>query len=152
MRSTGLLAIVVLSCITRPLAHGQGEKGKSDQDLIRGTWKIVGVEKEGKTEKAHSFLDSLRFTPDQLLLIGNDPKKTTSVYTYKLDATKQPKTIDTTHDLKGRQVVEWMIYDLNGDELKLSWSGEGGPRPNRLESKVGDSWESLVLKRVKDKK
>ena len=134
----------------------KGEKRKSDHDLIQGTWKIVEFQEAGKVLKAYPPFHSFRFTADWLLLIAKNAKGKEAAIPlmYKLDASKRPKTMDTTHELeKGKPIVQRAIYALDGDELKLSMTGAGKPYPTKLESKAGDDWMSFVLKRVKkDKK
>jgi uncharacterized protein (TIGR03067 family) len=152
-----LIPLAALCAATLLPADDKGEKRKSDHDLIQGTWKIVEFQEAGKVAKAYPPFHSFQLTADWLLLNAKDAKgKEVVVYgfMYKLDASKRPKTMDTTHELeKGKPIVQRAIYALDGDELKLSMASAGKPYPTKLESKAGDDWISFVLKRdKKDKK
>jgi uncharacterized protein (TIGR03067 family) len=151
-----LIPLAVMCAATLSPADNKGEKRKSDHDLIQGTWKIVEFQEAGNVLKAHPFFHSIRFTADGLFLMGKNAKGKEGAIPlmYTLDASKRPKTMDTTHELeKGKPIVQRAIYALDGDELKLSMTAAGKPYPTKLESKAGDAWISFVLKRVKkDKK
>jgi uncharacterized protein (TIGR03067 family) len=128
-------------------AVGQDDATAKDLKSIQGTWKIVsmrrgGIEEvQGKVEDATAVITGNELT----LTVGKDnfPKAV-----FKLDATKQPATIDlglTTEQgfpNKG-------IYELKGDALTVCWGGDGKPRPAKLTStKEGDE-RLLVLQRLK---
>jgi uncharacterized protein (TIGR03067 family) len=136
----------VLCAATLLAAEKQGEKPKTDRDLIQGTWKVVTIQEAGKSPKVP---DDLRFviTADTLLI---KPGKDDPIgMKYKLDPAKRPKAMDTTHEIDpGKPIVQRAIYSLEGDELKICLESAGKPRPTKFESKAGDSSIMLVLKRA----
>ena len=140
--------LAVLSAATLIASGGeQGEKAKSDHELIQGTWKVVSAQEAGKAPK---IPDDLRFviTADTLFI---KPGKDDPIgMKYKLDASKKPKAMDTTHEIDpGKPISQLAIYALDGDELKLCLEAAGKPRPTKFESKAGETTIVWVLKRAK---
>jgi uncharacterized protein (TIGR03067 family) len=120
---------------------------KSDKELIQGTWEVVSSSESGREVPA----DGARFifTADMLML---QPKDATNVrdmmgMKYTLDPTKQPKSIDTSHELDpGQPIIQLGIYSLKGDTLELCLEGAGIPRPTEL---GGETGHGFILKRTK---
>ena|SRR5688572_2781311 len=119
------------------------EKPKSDKEMIQGTWDIVSTGELGKPQSA---------TGRQIIFAANimtykDKEFFRPGIQYKLDATKKPKEIDTSHELDpGNPIIQLGVYSLDGDTLKLRLAAAGEPRPAKLEPKAG---EFFVCKRVK---
>jgi len=152
MRQIALIPFAVMFAAMLFAGHSNGEKPKSDHDLIQGKWKIVSAAEGGTVAKPEEYpFTHFEFTADTLSFWGKSErtaKPAAITLTYKLDASKQPKTMDTSHELdKGKPIIQLAIYALDGDELKLSLAPAGKPYPTKLESK-GD-WSFFVLKRVK---
>jgi uncharacterized protein (TIGR03067 family) len=144
----GETLIVVGARVAEPEA--KGEKTKTDHDLIQGRWKVISVEEAGK---APPVPDDLRFVITADTLFIRPGKDDPIGMTYKLDPTKQPKAMDTTHEIDpGKPIVQLAIYSLDGDELKLCLEAAGKPRPTKFASKAGDTSVVWVLKRVTKEK
>ncbi len=128
-----------------------GEKPKSDKDLIQGTWQVVSGTEGGQVRDPKGL--RILVTADMLVFQPKDAKsaKDTLRMTYKLDPTKNPKQIDTSHRLSPTEkpFIQLGIYSLAGDSLTLCLAAAGKPRPTKLESREGDSSVSFILKRVK---
>jgi uncharacterized protein (TIGR03067 family) len=142
-----LTNLAVLCAATLFAAEMQGEKPKMDQELIQGTWKAVSAQESGKSPK---IPDDLRFiiTADTLMIKRG--KDDPIGMKYKLDPSKKPKAMDTTHEIDpGKPISQLAIYALDGDELKLCLEAAGKPRPTKFESKAGDTTIVWVLKRAK---
>ena len=70
--------------------------------------------------------------------------------TFKIDATKTPKTMDITAvegQNKGKTVLA--IYELSGDTLKVCYDAKGGPRPAMFESTADNKLVLVVYKKKK---
>ncbi|HVS35980.1 MAG TPA: sigma-70 family RNA polymerase sigma factor [Gemmataceae bacterium] len=136
----------------RRAADDKDEKPQSDKDLIQGTWDVVSFT-EGGTEAPPEMARNIQmvFTAD-LLKWGpkdsKDPKDTIGIH-YTLDPAKDPKGIDTSHEIDlGKPIVQLGVYSLEGDALKLCLSAAGKPRPTKLESDAAHGSVLFVLKRA----
>jgi uncharacterized protein (TIGR03067 family) len=77
--------------------------------------------------------------------------------TFKIDATKRPKTIDSTPAgsrsagaaATGKSKPILGIYELDGDTLKICNSLPGKPRPTDFAAKTGSSHTRIVWQREK---
>jgi uncharacterized protein (TIGR03067 family) len=144
-------ACAILMVATASAAGQQGERPKTDKELIQGTWEVISALEGGrKTTEA----DGLRIiiTAGMLTVRPKNAQgeKDTLGLSYTLDPTQQPRAIDTSHELEpGKPFIDLGVYSLDGDTLKLCLAAAGKPRPTTLESKAGDSSNSFVLKRVK---
>ena len=68
---------------------------------------------------------------------------------YYLDPHTDPKRLDTSIMVDGREEISKGIYAVNGDILKLSWRVVGD-RPRDFESRDRDEKIVLVLRRAGD--
>ncbi len=141
----------ILTAVAALAADGKDEKPKSDKELIQGTWDVVSSTEAGRAVPAENTRNlQIIFTADMMSFRPKDaknPKDTTSIQ-YTLDPTKDPKEIDTSHELDpGKPILQLGIYSLERDTLKLNLEAAGKPRPTKLESKAGDTGILFVLKR-----
>jgi uncharacterized protein (TIGR03067 family) len=111
-----------------------------DAKEIQGTWKMVSMAAEGKTDTG----------PDEIMVIGGgkitlyEGSESAETGQYRLDSTASPRTIDLV-DADGQ--VAQGIYSLAGDDLKI-WAAEPGvARPKQFESQAGANITVMVLKR-----
>ena len=64
---------------------------------------------------------------------------------YKLDPKKQPKAIDTTHEIDpGKPILQMGSYSLEKDRLTLCIAAKGVDRPRRFKTDKGNTF---VLRR-----
>jgi RNA polymerase sigma factor (sigma-70 family) len=136
------------------------DKTNDDNDAIQGTWKVTGVEMNGKDmpdDAGAKEMKSAKWIIMADKLTVSMPKQGQHDVTYKLDPTKKPKQIDFTPldgppNEKGK--TGHGIYSLEGDVLKLCMPRvpDAGERPTELRTKE-DSKDLLVtLKREKPAK
>jgi len=125
----------------------KGGKAKEDKDAILGTWKVEKVEVDGMdgsdTEKGMELKGAtLTFTADKIVAKAGEKSVE---FTYKLDPSAKPKTID----LDNGGGKSWMsVYSLDGNTLKICSPHEpGGDRPAEVRTKEGSRSFMLVLKR-----
>jgi uncharacterized protein (TIGR03067 family) len=120
-----------------------------DAAALRGTWKLSSWQTDGKQlsddhlEGGKLVLDGDRFT---VTLAGQE----TSTGTQKLDATKNPKTIDITADGDPKPGDTCLgIYEIDGDEFRVAFAPPGKPRPTAFTTKPESGQWLHVWTRVK---
>jgi uncharacterized protein (TIGR03067 family) len=144
--STLAVAAVALS---GPL--GRAEDAKDDLKALAGKWKLVGMERGGQAIPEGEV-------PAGTGTFDKDGRFTFSVAdyeaegTFKLDPTKQPKTIDVTHT-KGadKDKQQFGIYKLEKGKLTICTAHPGKAaedRPTGFTTKDSDH-VLVVFERVK---
>ncbi len=121
---------------------------KKEIDKFQGTWKFVSIVAEGKEVPEDGFKDA------RLIIKGDKftstDGKETHKGTFKVDVSKQPKTIDvvfTEGPEKGN--TSKGIYELEGDTYKVCIGLTGKTRPTEFASKPDSGHVLEVLKREK---
>jgi uncharacterized protein (TIGR03067 family) len=116
-------------------------KGKTDRDVFQGEWDVVDAEKGGEKIPENFRKDiHVKFAGDKVVLDIVGDKKDGS---FKLDASKKPRTIDLTIEDK----TALGIYELSGDTLKVRMAEPGSARPKDFGSTAGTDDSMVVLKR-----
>jgi uncharacterized protein (TIGR03067 family) len=68
----------------------------------------------------------------------------------KADPSKKPKALDVTSlDGPDKGKTYLAVYEVSGDDLRISTAEPGKDRPTEVSSKEGNGWMLLTLKRVK---
>ena len=131
-------------------------KGKTDQELLQGVWKLVEIDSKGKkTTDEEVSLMRFKIEKDHMEIYvegktgGRVRKKT-----FTLGASKSPKEIDIT-SLDGAEEgeVAACIYKLEKDKLTLCmpyWTKEINKRPKEFKASVDDGLMVMFLERVHD--
>ena len=121
---------------------------KKESEKISGTWKIISVEPDGQPDT------TLRNATVSFAVDGKFTIKfadaTRGEGTYKVDPSKNPKTMDYTLNIgsnKGK--LQEGIYALEGDILKICGSTPDKPRPKKFSAKADSGQVLLELKREK---
>jgi len=137
------------------------QKEVPDAKRILGTWKVVAIEVNGKTNRdpkspglSHGpwiitaekiTQEGTHFTEEKGYFKGK------SETPYKLDSTKSPKEIDfieTRLDGTKNPKPALGIYSLDGDTLRICMAaGDEQPRPTEFATKPGSNLYFQVLKR-----
>jgi uncharacterized protein (TIGR03067 family) len=147
VRSSPLVGLAVLLLCGGGLLVAEGEPKKDavkeDMKKLQGTWMYVSAEKLGKPLTIDKE-KRLVITGDHLRVQGS---KMPREATFRLNPTTNPKHIDLTFKVKGREEAQHAIYEIKGETLKVCSAGPKGKRPPDFDSKYG---VLLVLKRVKD--
>jgi uncharacterized protein (TIGR03067 family) len=146
-----LLAFLALGLLVG--ADSPKEEAKKVQEKLQGTWKAVSVERRGESkedeEDHHLIFDGSKFRikrGDQTMVQG----------TFKLDASKKPKTIDMkiTEDENGKHKGQTAlgIFALDGETLKWCVAEPGTTeRPKDFSAPADTKLMCITLKREKAK-
>jgi uncharacterized protein (TIGR03067 family) len=114
---------------------------------LNGTWQVVSQSTNGKEDAIPKDGGDMVTLNDGKYTIKEGDKDICKG-TFKLDSTKTPMSIDKTMsegDDKGKTALG--IYQLTGDEVKVSWSRAGETdRPAGFDAK---SYRVTTLKRIK---
>ena len=139
-----LLAVLVVGLLLG--ADGDKDAGKKGGDALKGTWKIVSAERDGKPQEK-PVGDKVTFEGATLTIQG---KEQDHKGTYKVDAGKKPKQIDITPgDGPQKDQVMEGIYSVEKDELKICIAKPGSARPTDFMTKEGSESHLIILKRDK---
>jgi uncharacterized protein (TIGR03067 family) len=116
---------------------------------LAGTWKQVGYERDGVLEPLdeHGWEPRTTFSGDAFVVTladGSVPIRGT----YKLDPTRNPKTVDWT-DSVGEDAGKTLlaIYRLEGDSFTFCAASPGLARPTEFKTRTGQVLR--VCRRVK---
>jgi uncharacterized protein (TIGR03067 family) len=112
---------------------------------VEGRWKVVSVEVAGAAAPGLEGAELVFAEGKKSFTL---PDKRVEKGTYRLDATKKPKEIDSTTE--GRGGVEKGIYVIEDDTLKLCLATQGGPRPTEFATKPRTDQILIVLRRADD--
>jgi uncharacterized protein (TIGR03067 family) len=116
----------------------------SDDQRIRGTWKVVEDQKDGKPFPG-TIGHRLRFQDGELLQIRDGV--TIHRFRYRLHPEMEPKGFDFLP--KGRQIWDDRgIYELGDNRLTLCYGHRGAIRPIHFDTNRGDARRLVVLQRV----
>jgi uncharacterized protein (TIGR03067 family) len=147
--------LMVAACV---LAAGTGTvraQAKTDQDLLQGSWVIVGKEFMGKKATKKEVL----LLKGEMVVKGNTvtqwaeeegKKEIVSKSKFKLNPKAKPKAVDVTYTagaLKGKTVRA--IYELKGDTLKVCFAIGSKRRPKKFAGEEDGRTLFLTYKRVK---
>ena len=144
MRNASLFLVVAVM-LTVSDSWGQDPPGKDDPvkaevKRLEGLWLYTHGESGGFTTRVQGFSPALLFEGDKVtegrVFPGRDIQKFGSG-PYKLDPSKDPKTVDFTLKEKDqKEVTRLGIYKLEKDKLVMSFSEPGAKeRPQEFDQK-----------------
>jgi uncharacterized protein (TIGR03067 family) len=141
----GFLFATVIAPAKGTLAGDAGE--------LQGTWQVVDLEANGAKKPSEEIQGwKVIFKDDEVWLVkpsGTDPK-----LKFKLDPTKDPKTIDLiVQEGQDKGKVAPGIYALGNSQLRLCINifGDLSYRPREFKTKERDGVGFLTLERVEAK-
>jgi uncharacterized protein (TIGR03067 family) len=139
------LGVVLISLL---IAADDAKKDDTlkDKERLQGTWIIQSSERDGQADEG-SKEDTVIFNGDSVTVMTKDREQKA---TFKLNASKNPKTIDfTPSEESEKDKVVLGIYSLDKDELKVCFTEPGGERPTEFSAKAGTGHHLHILKRKK---
>jgi uncharacterized protein (TIGR03067 family) len=136
---------VLLGLAVIGLTIAADDKKDDLKDKLKGTWHVVAMEVNGKKVPEEFFKgQTMAFGPDKVTLKEKDKVESA---TYAVDAGQKPAHLDMTPTEgpdKGKTVK--MIFQLDGDTLKIGMNTKVGERPKNFDDKEAGV---LTLKREK---
>jgi len=124
------------------------DANKKDLEKMQGDWAQVSFVVDGDKHPDDEAQALFRSMKDDKYTIYQF-KKVIGKGTFKLDASKKPKTIDAATTVGGRELTLLGIYELDQDTLKLCFAPPGKPRPTDFTSKKGSEHRLSVWEREK---
>ena len=132
---------VVLGVACAVVAVATAQPGADEAKKLDGTWVVESTSRDKELAmpwKGGQFV----FAGDMVTL--KLPYMKGETFTFKVDPAKMPKAMDFAPPKKSKQAHRPMIYELDGDSLKLCIGGD--KRPAKLTDKDGFV---VLLKRKK---
>ena len=123
------------------------DTNKNDLERMQGDWAAVSMTHDGHKlpdDDAQSLFRTVKGDQYNLFLF----KKVIGKGTFKIDATKNPKTIDfQPAGAKSEPILG--IYELDGERWKICYALPGKERPKDLTAKEGSGHTLAVWEREK---
>jgi uncharacterized protein (TIGR03067 family) len=122
---------------------------KKDLEGIQGTWSLVSAMEDGRSLAGDKVKETTVIIKDDTFRFPQLAEDATSkAGTFKLDATKKPKQIDTVSTEKEAMLG---IYELEGYGYKVCFAPVGKPRPSEFTSQSGSGNILQVWEREKSR-
>ena len=120
--------------ITLKRVEAGKDKPKDDKEAIRGAWRVIALETDGKEQddrearkvKAQTWV----FGADKLVMKIPGPVAAAdqeAECSYTLDLTQSPAALDVTPTSPNQSATVKAVYSLEGDTLKICHSEGRGP-------------------------
>jgi uncharacterized protein (TIGR03067 family) len=118
---------------------------KKDLDGMQDTWNLVSAMQDGKALPGDEVKQTtIVVSGDTFRFPGLAEDATSRAGTFKLDATKKPKEMDT---ISAEKEVILGIYALDENSYKVCFAAAGKPRPSEFGSAPGSGQILQVWKR-----
>ncbi len=130
-------------------AAARDDAHEQEYKKFEGTWNYAAYETAGRKLPEAGFKGNQYVFHAREYTRKEELAGLTTKGTFKLDPTKQPKTIDMT-DTEGHAKGDTApgIYELEGDTLRLC-TGLGKDRPKEFAAKEDTVYLLIVLKKAK---
>src|SRR5262245_1288930 len=129
--------LLMIAAVSLSFAADNVEEPASKKDLdgLQGSWNLVSAMQDGKALPGDEVKQTtIVISGDTFRFPGLAKDATSRAGTFKLDATKDPKEMDT---ISAEKEIKLGIYELDGDRYKVCFAPAGKPRPNEFASKPG---------------
>jgi uncharacterized protein (TIGR03067 family) len=122
------------------------EAVKKDLKALKGTWKPVSAEFDGKEVPEEDLEGRVATVEEAGKEGGKETGKATArkdgmvvaVGTFEIDPTKKPKTMDyTSTEGEDKGKTSLAIYEIDGDTLRICFGPPEGKRPTEFSAKPG---------------
>ena len=121
----------------------------NDLDVMQGTWNLVSAMEDGQAlSEDYVKQTTIVVKGNTFRFPGLAEDATAREGTFKLDATKNPKEMDSTSTA---EEVSLGIYELEPDSYKICFAPAGKPRPTKFNSEPGSGQILQVWHRQKNK-
>lgn len=127
----------------------KNDPNQADLKKMQGDWALASMTRDGmKTpdDAAQTIFRTVK--GDQYTVLRFD--KAIGKGTFKIDATKKPKTVDFFPDgTKDKTKAMHGIYEFDGAKLKYCYAPAGKDRPTTFSSKDGETQTLAIWEREK---
>jgi uncharacterized protein (TIGR03067 family) len=120
-----------------------GDANAADLAKMQGDWMVVSTTIDGSklsNDEAQTLFRTVSGNSYRIFRFS----KPLSRGTFKLDATKKPKTIDSTPAAAPNGKPLLGIYEFDGKTLKICNARPGQPRPTEFGAKEGSNQTEVV--------
>jgi uncharacterized protein (TIGR03067 family) len=153
LRAVVLVGAVLFAGAGLLIAAGDAkeEAVKKDLEALKGVWKVVAVEKDGKKLGEEQLKGvTVRFDASGRAS-GHKGDKVLFEATFRIDPTKEPRTIDAVQTSEGENKGKPNpgIYEIKGDTLKTCIAESGKDRPTAFSAGPGSGHTLRVYQREK---
>jgi uncharacterized protein (TIGR03067 family) len=134
MKGKLLIASIVVGILAPQAA--QDDPSKKDLEMLQGDWAAISMIPDGQPmpkDDAQAYFRTI--TGNKYTVFRYE--KPLAKWTFTIDATKRPKTIDARREGDDKGVPSLGIYDFDAGKFKLCVAGPGKDRPTAFESKPG---------------
>ena len=115
-----ILFVLIAAVVANPV--------EDEVKKLEGTWVVVSATLDGKPIESEERAREVSFAGYKLVIKTEAGKE--EKWTFKIDPTKKPKTLDVTPEVKATPAkVGSAIYELDGDRLKICIDD---PRPKEF--------------------
>jgi uncharacterized protein (TIGR03067 family) len=127
------------------LVAADNPKGGVKKELkkFQGKWVLVSMEFNGKAAPAEA-VKKVRLTVKGNKVTIHEGEKETKA-TFKLNPAKDPKWLDATATVNGKEEKTLGIYKFDGGKLTVCYSHVTGNRPKEFSSEGGTKEKPLIL-------
>jgi len=147
-RPTDFSAPAESNRILREFERVVDDPGKKDLELFEGTWRFESLQAAGEVRSFDDIRDSRLTIKGEAFTLKQAAGDVTG--TFKLDATKTPKTIDATYtDGPQKGTTMQGIYEIDETTFKVCVAVDGLTRPTEFKSEAGSVHVLQVLKKEK---
>jgi uncharacterized protein (TIGR03067 family) len=142
-------AFLFCSCILLIAAEDPAnEASKKDLAKMQGDWAIATMIQDGaklSDDEVQSIFRTVKGDQYTVFLF----RKSVGKGTFKIDATKKPKTIDFVAAIGEQKQTLLGIYELEGDTYKICYAAAGKDRPKDFGCKKGSGHSLTIWEREK---
>jgi uncharacterized protein (TIGR03067 family) len=129
-------------------AAAPAQDAKKELEKLQGEWTMVSLEQRGKKVPDETVnLYKLTIKGDQWIVKAGDGPE--SKVTFKIDPSKDPKTLDMTFKGADEETSSQGIYKLEGDTLTLCRTVGDRERPKEFKT-TEEAGILVVWKRAKN--
>jgi uncharacterized protein (TIGR03067 family) len=130
------------------LLAAEDDVSKRDREKLQGDWAAVSMVADGvksTDDEAQSLFRTVKGNGYTMFLFN----KPLARYTFTLDASKRPKTLDVTPAGNAKAKPILGIYELDGDRWTICFAAPGKERPKDFTSTEGSGQVLTVWEREK---
>jgi uncharacterized protein (TIGR03067 family) len=154
MRARPLPALVALAALAAgAFAPVPPPKPRRDARIeakaLEGTWKVISYAyRTGNSKHSTTLYSQVDIKDGQWVQVGSRKGIDSPSYTFKIDSSKSPATIDMARDgVKGDAGARRGVLKLEGKRLTVTYSLKPKPPVTKIDDELADGHYRWVLER-----